>query len=309
MGIDADWPGVAGDAGDGQELNWWIQSFKDEMFHLAQQKGSKLRSKVRNQMVRGEAHMFERLAPSDAVAKTTRHTTTPVVDVTHSRRKVTIQDYLWADLVDDEDRRRMLVEPKSEYALNAGYAMGRKWDDLIIGSDGAATPAISGGMLGDAADGTGAQVVFDTANQEIVSGAAGMTIAKLTEAKYIMDSNDVPAEGRVIVIGPMQLQDLLNTTEITSADYNTVRALVKGDINTFLGFEFVMSTRLPLATAERVCVAYQRDCVGLAVNRDVEVKVSERDDLSYAWQIFARFSAAATRIDDAGVVRILCAEA
>ena len=308
MGIDAAWPGTAGDAGDSQELNWWIQSFKDEMFHLAQQKGSKLRSKVRNQMVRGDSHMFERLAPSDAVQKTTRHTTTPVLDLDHSRRKVTIQDFLWADLVDDEDRRRMLVEPKSEYSKNAGYSMGRKWDDLIIGSDGAATPAISDGILGNAYDGTGATVAFDTTNQQIASGTAGMTIAKLTEAKYILDSNDVPMEGRVIVIGPQQLQDLLNTTEVTSADYNSVRALVKGELNTFLGFEFITSTRLPLLTAERVCVAFQRDCVGLAVNRDVEIKVSERDDLSYAWQVFARFSANATRIDDAGVVRILCVE-
>ena len=309
MGIDATWPGTAGDAGDGQELNWWIQSFKDECFHLAQQKGSKLRSRVRNQMVRGESHMFERLAPSDAVAKTTRHTTTPVLDVTHSRRKVTIKDFLWADLVDDEDRKRMLVEPKSEYAKNAGYSMGRKWDDLIIGSDGAATPAISEGILGDAYDGTGAQVAFDTTNQQIASGTAGLTISKMTEAKYIMDNNDVPAEGRTFVMGPQQLQDLLNTTEATSIDYNSVRALVKGEISTFLGFDIVMSTRLPLATGERVCVAFQRDCVGLAVNRDVEVKISERDDLSYAWQVFARFSANATRIDDAGVVSVLCVEA
>jgi hypothetical protein len=309
MAIDAAWPGTAGDAGDQQELNWWIQSFKDEMFHLAQQKGSKLRSKVRNQMVRGESHMFERLAPSDAIEKTTRHTTTPVLDLEHSRRKVTIKDFLWADLVDDEDRRRMLVEPKSEYSKNAGYSMGRKWDDLIIGSDGAATPAIDGGMLGAAADGTGAAVAFDTVNQQIPSGATGMTIAKLTDAKYIMDVNDVPMEGRIFVISPKALQDLLNTTEITSADYNSVKALVKGEINTFLGFEFVTSTRLPLVTAERCNVAFQRDCVGLAVNRDVEIKISERDDLSYAWQVFARFSANATRIDDAGVVNVLCTEA
>ena len=309
MGLEAAWPGVAGDAGDGQELNWWVQSFKDEMFHLAQQKGSKLRSKVRNQTVTGEAHMFERLAPSTAVEKAARHTATPILDLDHSRRRVTIRDFLWADLVDDEDRRRMLVEPKSEYSKNAGYSMGRKWDDLIIGSDGAATPAISGGILGVAKDGTDTDVAFDDTNQAIVSGSAGMTIAKLTEAKYIMDSNDVPMEGRVMVIGPQQLMDLLNTTEATSIDYNSVRALVKGEINTFLGFEFITSTRLPLATAERACVAFQRDCVGLAVNRDVEIKISERDDLSYAWQVFARFSANATRIDDAGVVKILCVEA
>ena len=309
MGLEAAWPGTAGNAGDAQELNWWVESFRDEMFHLAQQKGSKLRNKVRSQMVRGDAHYFERLGPSDAVAKTARHTATPVLDVEHSRRKLTMKDFLWADLVDNEDVRRMLVDPKSEYSKNAGYSMGRKWDDLIIGSDGAATPAIADGMLGNAYDGTGATVAFDTTNQQIASGTTGMTISKLTDAKYILDNNDVPMEGRVMVVGPQQLRDLLNTTEITSIDYNSVKALVKGEISTFLGFEFVVSTRLPLLTAERVCVAFQRDCVGIGINNDIQVKIGERPDVSYAWQVFARFTANATRIDDAGVVRILNVEA
>jgi len=309
MGLDAAWPGTAGDAGDGQELNWWVEAFKDEMFHLAQQKGSKLRDKVRQRIITGDATYFERLAPSDAIEKTTRHTPTPIIDVTHSRRKVTMKDFMWNDLVDDEDKRRMLVDPVGAYTTNAGYAMGRKWDDLIIGSDGAATPAIAEGMLGDAYDGTGTAAAFDTVNQQIASNSEGLTISKLTEAKYVMDNNDVNPEGRCIIVGPAQLRDLLNTTEITSIDYNSVKALVKGEIMNFMGFEFVMSTRLPLLIAERVCVAFQKDCVGLAVNRDTEIRRDERPDVSYALQVFARFTCNATRIDDAGVVRILNVEA
>jgi hypothetical protein len=309
MGLESAWPGTAGDAGDGQELNWWVEAFKDEMWHLAQQKGSKLRDKVRTRTVTGDATYFERLAPSDPVLKAARHTATPVLDLTHSRRKVTMKDWLWADLVDAEDKRRMLVDPVSAYSTNAGMSMGRKWDDLIIGSDGAATPAISEGILGNAYDGTGTIVAFDTTNQQIASGSAGLTISKLTEAKYIMDNNDVDPMDRCLVIGPKQLQDLLNTTEVTSSDYNTVKALVKGEVSTFLGFDIVVSTRLPLATAERVCVAFQKNCVGLAVNKDVEIRRDEREDLSYALQVFASFTANATRIDDAGVVSILCVEA
>ena len=307
MPLSGAWPGTPGDAGDGFENNWWVEAFKDEMFHLAQQKGSKLREKVRNRIVTGDATYFERLAPSDAVRKTTRHTPTPILDLTHSRRKVVMQDWLWSDMVDAEDKRRMLVDPVGAYTTNAGNSMGRKWDDLIIGNDGAG--AVAGGMIGDAMDGTGATVVFDAANQEIPAGAGGMTIAKLTEAKYIMDNNDVDTMGRCIVIGPAQLRDLLDTTEITSVDYNSVKALVKGEINTFLGFDFVTSTRLPLITGERACVAFQKDAVGLAVNRDTEIRRDERSDISYALQVFARFTANATRIDDAGVVRILNVEA
>jgi hypothetical protein len=312
LGENYTWPGVPGDAGDGLQQNWWVEAFKNEMFHLAQQKGSKLKSKVRSRSITGDATYFERFSPSDPVAKTARGMTTPNLgngEADHSRRKVSMKDYSWGKQVDDQDKRRMLVDPISAYTKAAGMSMGRKWDDLIIGSDGAATPAIDEGMLGDAYDGTGATVAFDTTNQQIAAGGTGMTIAKLTEAKYIMDNQDVDPDGRCIVISPKALEDLLNTTEITSADYNTVRALVKGEINTFLGFDFVTSTRLPLVAAERCNVAFQKDCVGMAFCKDVTIRTGERPDLSYAMQVYAEFTANATRIDDAGVVNILCTEA
>ena len=184
--------------------------------------------------------------------------------------------------------------------------MGRKWDDLIIGNDGAGV--VLDGISGSAYDGTGTEVVYDTTNQQIVSGSTGLTISKLTDAKYIMDNNDVDAMNRCIIVGPQQLRDLLNTTEITSIDYNSVKALVKGEIQNVLGFEFIMSTRLPLISAERVCLAFQKDCVGIAYAKDVTIRTGERPDLSYAMQVYAEFTANATRIDDAGVVRILNTE-
>ena len=298
MALDDTWPEGTASSVD----HAWIEQFKDECIHLAQQKGSKYRNAVRNVMCKAKSHNFERLGPSAAVEKTTRHTPTPIVDVAHSRRKVDLKDYLWGDLIDHEDAIRMLINANSEYAKNAGYAMGREWDMRVLQ-----------GMYAAATDGAGGSVAFDTANQQIASGTTGMTIAKLTEAKYIMDDNDVPMDGRYIALAPRQLQDLLNTTEITSADYNTVRALVKGEINTFLGFDFIVSSLVDhadnLVSTETNCLAFQKDCVGLAVGQDTQIKVSERDDVSYATQVFARFSCNATRIDDAGVVSILNAYA
>ena len=295
-GLDQTWPGTPGDAGAGQEVNWWVEAFKDEMWHLAQQKGSKLRAKVRTRTVTGDATYAERLAASDPVEKTTRHQTTPLLDLQHSRRKITMTDWLWNDLVDAEDKRRMLVDPVSAYTTNAGYSMGRKWDDLIIAA-----------AVGSSYDGTGTEVVFDTTNQQIAADAVGMTISKLTEAKYILDSNDVEQMDRCIVISPQELQSLLNTTEITSSDYNSVKALVKGEISTFLGFDFIVTTRLTDDATNRNCFAFQKSAMLLAINKDTEIRRDERPDLSYALQVFARFTANAGRIDDAGVVSILCA--
>ncbi len=144
MAVGIAWPGVPGDAGDGFAENWWVEAFKDEMWHLAQQDGSKLRKTVRTRSITGDATYFERLAASDAVANTTRHTETPSLNLDHSRRKVTMQDFLWASLIDEEDKRRMLVDPVSAYTKNAGMSMGRQWDDLIIAA-----------AVGSSYDGTG----------------------------------------------------------------------------------------------------------------------------------------------------------
>lgn len=289
MALDDTWP-VGTDSSVHQAH---VEQFKDEVVHLAQQQESRLRMCVRNEMVRGKTHNFERLGASAAVAKTTRHTPTPILDVPHSRRKLDMEDFIWSDLVDPEDIIRMLIEPKSAYARNAAMAMGRQWDIQIITGCGA-----------DATDGDGNAVVFDDANQTVGDGTAAMTIASLTGAKYIMDKNEVPFNDRYMVISAEEMQALLNTTEITSADYNTVRALVKGEIDTYLGFKFVQTELLPVVTTVRDCFAFQKDCIGLGVGADVKVRTDERKDVSYAWQIFASFSAAATRIDDAGVVKI-----
>ena len=54
------------------------------------------------------------------------------MDTPHSRRKVTMDDYDWADLIDNEDKVRMLISPQSEYAQAGAWAMGRAMDDAII---------------------------------------------------------------------------------------------------------------------------------------------------------------------------------
>ena len=246
MALDDTWP--VGTASSVDKA--WVEQFKDEMFHLAQQKGSVIRNAVRSVMCKAKTHNFERLGPSAAVEKTTRHTPTPIVDVEHSRRKVDLKDFLWGDLIDHEDAIRLLVNANSEYSKNAGYAMGREWDQLIIS-----------GAYGDATDGAGNAVNFDTTNQQIASGTTGMTISKLLDAKYIMDNNSVDPMDRSIICSPSTIRDLLNTVEATSNDFNTVKALYRGELNHFMGFDFIVTPIVGeagnLVSGEENCIAFQ----------------------------------------------------
>jgi len=129
-----------------------------------------------------------------------------------------------------------------------------------------------------------------------------MTISKLIQAKEILDANEVATEGRYFVLKGDDMTDLLNTVEATSADYNTIKALYEGTINYFMGFQIIRTELVNTTTSVNDCVAFQKDCVGLAVGRDVVTRVTERPDVSYANQVYLAFSAGSTRIDDAGVV-------
>lgn len=278
----------------------FVEQYKSNVFHLAQQKGSKLRDAVRTESVVGKSHFFERIGSTAAVKRTSRHADTPRVDTPHSRRKVTMDDYDWADLIDDSDKVRLLISPQSEYAKAGAYAMGRTMDDVIIA---AATGNAFGGV-------SGGSTIALPAGQKIAHGSTGLTIAKLISAKEKLDAANVdPDEARVLVCSAKQISDLLGTTQITSADFNSVKALVQGDIDTFMGFKFIRSERLGTdSNGNRQVLAFTNTSMGLALGKDIQTKISERADKNYSTQVYLCMTIGATRVEDEKVIEIACTE-
>ena len=278
----------------------FVNQFSSNIQMLSQQMGSLLRNAVDVETVNGEKAFFDQVGSAAAVLRTTRHADTPLIDTPHSRRMVTMSDYEYADLIDDQDKVRLLVDPTSTYARAAAAAMGRAMDDVIISA------ALGTSLTGK--DGT-TSTPFDTNNQ-IAVGAAGLTLAKLIEAKEILDSNDVdPSIPRYIAVSPKQITNLLDDPEVTSADYNTVRALVKGELDTYVGFKFVTTNRLGLdGSGDRRCFAWAMDGIKLAVGKEPAARIDERADKSYATQVYYCMSVGATRMEEAKVVEILCDE-
>lgn len=278
----------------------FVEQYKSNVFHLAQQKGSRLRDAVRSETVTGKSHFFERIGSVAAEKRTSRHSDTPRMDTPHSRRKVTMDDYDWADLIDQEDKVRMLISPQSEYAMAGAWAMGRAMDDSIIA---AATGTSYGGVSGGTA-------VALPSTQKIVHGSAGLTLAKLIEAKEILDANDVdPDEARYMIVTSKQMSNLLNLEKVTSSDYASIKALVQGQIDTYLGFKFLRTERLGTdSNSDRQVLAFCQSGIGLAVGSDVSTRISERADKNYATQVFLSMTIGATRVEDEKVVEIACNE-
>jgi hypothetical protein len=266
--------------------------------------GSKLRSSVDEESIVGKNAFFEQIGSTAAVLRTSRHGDTPQIDTPHSRRRVSLSDYEWADLIDDQDKVRALVDPTSAYAKNAAAAMNRAMDDVIITAFNASA---STGVAGGTSTALPSTQKTATSNQ-----SDGLTIAKLLSAKKILDNNDIdPSRKRFIVCGPQQVADLLAVTQVTSSDFNTVKALAQGDINSFLGFEFIMSTRLKFDatnTDDRLIFAYTEDAIKLAIGSDIKAQISERADKSYSTQVYYAMSLGAVRMEEKAVVQIPCNE-
>jgi hypothetical protein len=279
----------------------FVQQYSANIQMLSQQMGSLLRDKVRLESVVGKNAFFDQVGSVTAVKRTSRHGDTPQIDTPHARRRVSLVDYEFADLIDDQDKVRMLIDPTSSYAQAAAFAMGRAMDDEIIE---AATGTSFTGETGSTSTALPAGQIITEASTD------GLTIAKLREAKKILDLNSVdPSIPRHIIVSPKQIDDLLGTTSVTSSDFNTVKALVQGEVNAFMGFNFIVSNRLSIASSKRACIAFAQDGIALGVGKDVMARIDERADKGYATQVYYCASFGATRMEEEKVVKIEAHEA
>jgi len=293
----------------------FVDQFKSNILLLSQQKEAKLRGCCRMEDMTGDTMFVERIGATSMQPKNVRHGNTPQIDTPHSRRKLTVADYNWADLIDNTDKLKMLIDPQSTYAQNAVMAANRQIDDVIITALGG--PAYSGHTGGTTVNN------YDVGECRLVDGdgtiaAAGsnhsagtetcLTIAKLLTCKQLLDDAEIDdARQRYFVTNPYNINMLLNTTEVKSSDYNTVKALAQGQIDTFMGFKFIKHTRLPADTEDTgctVCYAFAQDAIVLSIAEEPIVRIDELPTKCYSVQVYVEQSLGATRVEGPAVVEI-----
>lgn len=275
-----------------------VQQYRNNVEIKYQRMGSLLRDSVRYQEIKAKYHFWELLAQTAAVKKTTRHGATILVNSQHQRRRSEFSDYEWADLIDSEDKLRMLIEPESDYVTNAAYAMGRALDTEIIAAFDATA------YEGETGSTSTAWATEAPAANIIANGGTGLTVGKLRSAMQALDSANVPNGDRFIAISPIGKQDLLEDAQVTSTDFNTVRALVNGEIDTYMGFKFIVHTGLSKASNIRTLWAWHKNAIGVHTPNELSVDVGPRRDLSNSTQVLVKGSYGAVRIQASGVVQI-----
>lgn len=282
--------------------------FAQNYLMLSQQKVSRLRNAVMLESgVSGKRFSRDQIGTTSARKRTTRHADTPRMDTPHRRRWANMYDYDWADLVDTLDKLKTIADPTNEYAQAASAAMGRAIDDEIINA--AFATAITGEEAGGTEAWAGNVVAVNSWAYGSGSGNAGLTVSKVIEAKVMLDTGEVdPDEERFFACTGAQIGQLLATTEATSADYNTVKTLAEGKIDTFCGFKFIRIERLLLnGSSQRRCMAWSKSGLCLGIGAEPKTEIGPRADKNYATQVFTEMSIGATRMELAKVVEIICA--
>jgi hypothetical protein len=286
-----------------------VQTYKRNIEVKYQQMGSRIRPYCRKETQTAEFDFFDRVGPTDAVEVTTRHGDTPLISTPHDRRRVGLRDFDWADMIDRKDKLRMLADPSSSYTVNAVAALGRKMDDVLI--EAAFGTAYTGK--------TGATTVTLPSSQTLAvnyveSGSpanSNLTTTKLRRARYLMDKAEATTEGQydlVCVLDPSQIFGLLGTTQVQSSDYNSIKALVNGDIDTWMGFRFVKSNRLPVSGTTRSVLIFEREGLLFSSGMEVVVDVGPRRDKRNSIQVYVCGSFGAARMWEDKVIKVLCDE-
>ena len=312
----------------------FVQQYKDNVIHLAQQKGSRLRDCVLNQPdIVGLNYYFERIGATGVILKVSRHSPTPLISTPHSRRRVSMNTTQWSDLIDNDDKLKLLIEPESQYVIAGKNAMGRATDDFII--DGALNAAFSGTDGQTSVAFPAAQIVADSSISNLSAVDSGttdtgqMSPQRLLAIKVLFDQADVdPDEERYIAVSPIAIQTMLSHAVTNSADYNTIKALAEGAVDTFVGFKFIMSNRLPLAAStpfgpfqrtsyasapwngpppvtaatDRICFAWAHTGIGFALQEDIKVEIAKDPTKSFSTVVYIEMVMGATRIEEARVV-------
>ena len=294
------------------ELTLFTTQFATNLELKLQQMGSKLRGKVREGFHVGkQASPVQQMNAISLKAPAGRFAPLNRTDTDYPRRWVFPQDGEIEQLVDDFDQLKTIVDPKSMFSENAANAVGRGWDDCIIAA------ALGTAQIGVDAGGLSSETwssfssAYTIASTFGSSGAAGMTVAKIIEARRIFRHNqvDLDTDPVTLIIGSQQESDLLNQVQVVSTEFNDRPVLQDGKVVRFLGFDIVYSERLSYASSVRKCIAFARSGIYLGVWKDLTNRVSIRNDLSgQPYQLYTATSFGATRTQPGKVLEIDCSD-
>lgn len=286
-----------------------------------QRAGSKLLPYVRVESYSGEkAQVVNKYGEVEMTELTTRYSDTEWAEIARTQRWIHPKHYALHMPVDRKDQLKTLYDLQNPLVQAGAMAVGRKQDDVIAAAFfGTAYAGVNGldsvtwgyDVYGNALTSNTIAVDYvetgSTANSNLTVGKLRKAQEQLTDYEI-----DLEREMPVVIATSNQRHALLRDTSVTSSDYNAVKALVNGEVNTFMGFRFVWLSKNLVPTDSN---SYRRVAVitpGALVAgqwEGMQTRISERADKNHTVQISMYMDFNATRIDEKRILEIKCSEA
>lgn len=275
-----------------------VDLFISEVKHKYQEMGGQLRNTVRMKSAKGgQVVKFPLMGRGSAQRRTNYQTPLPIMNVSHEHKTATMEDWTASELTDIFLNNKVAFDERQELAETVANALRRREDQFII-------------------DALVAAGLSKTVPTNISGGADDLTLDALREGKRLMDKDGVPEGERFWLTHVNNLHHLLDDPEVTSADFNTVRALVSGDLDSYYGFKFIKigdrpeeddganQGGLPIDGANvRKNYAYHKMAVGLGINMEPKIEV-HYESMFGAHRITGFLSGGAVVVDELGAVEI-----
>ncbi len=274
-----------------------VIEFDAEVKHEYQGK-AKLRKTVTIRTgVRGESYKFTRMGKGIANQKASAADVTPM-DISHDRQTATMSNWEAPEYTDIFDAQEVNFDEKQELAQTIAGAIGRREDQTII--DAMLSGTITYAATNDQNPDTGR--ILD------ISGTRNFDVAAVRTALQHLEEIEADSSDRHILVRPAAMSEMLDDTEVTGADYVSVKALINGEFNTYLGFTWhKVGVRaeggLPGVAADRIAYAYHKPSIGIAIGIDMKTTI-DWVPTKTAWLANGLFKAGSVVREPQGIIAI-----
>jgi hypothetical protein len=312
-----------------------VQEYNSGFQHLSQQMEARLQGKYRAETQNSEIQFWDQIGEVTAVKRTVRHGDTPQIDTPHERRANTMEDYDWGDMIDSQDKLRMVTDPSSDYLKAAVFSL-KRFEDLEVirahsdtaytGKKGGTAKDLAAANILVATDGAGTSPVTPTYMNEL-------TLRRIAEYFAENESNPLGSPVYLAINAANLYQGLLADEKIISSDYAAIKALVNGEINTFMGIEFCRTELLSnvdvldsryngsavfdkssgavetgsdtFSNADLSCKAWVQDGVLLATGENIVTRLGEDPTKGFNVRAYAKMSIGGTRMEEKKVLEVI----
>lgn len=294
-----------------------VMQFSDQFDVAFQQKYARLRRHVRIRTgVVGNQTQFNVHGQSEMAEITgQRHALTPWIDVQETARWAQKRDFVHPVMLDYQEQPEVLIDLEQGYAMNGAMAAARTADMLLIEAATATAYQGATGATASAFDTTSITpaTAATTAGNVLAAGGTGLTVAKVRQARGILDAREVGVDDRlngtrnafVWAVNAGAMQQLLAETEAISKDYVQDSPLTDGTVIYFMGFAFTIYNALTNTTGTTYrTVLWHRDAMGFAIWKDRDLFIDRLPEHNNATGVTYHCSFGATRIQDRGMLAV-----